>query len=236
MEMLALPEVARRFRTLDSPMKANSLYGSVLCVALLLTGCSRCPAAALPAEVPAVIVQRGPFQQLVRTTGNVVASAQAVIQPQVSGRIQQVMVDIGTEVDPGDVVAQLDSDAAQIAVLQARASPASAQAKLRTVQAGARAEEVTQAAETLAQQQAKLAAMQAGGRPEDVAAAHAAYDAQLAKLNVMQRGGRPEVVQQAQSLLDAAQQKLTLLEQGATVDVPPISRIFRTRWMGSNPR
>ena len=105
-----------------------------------------------------------------------------------------MLVDIGATVHAGDIIAELESDSPEIAVLQAQANLSAAQAKLATIQAGPSADDVTVAQEALAQQQAKLTAMQAQGRPEDVAAAQAALAAQQAKLNLMLSGGRPEAV------------------------------------------
>src|SRR6202011_6000240 len=109
------------------------------------------------------------------------AKDQITVLPKASGRVQQVLVDVGAQVRAGDTIAQLESDSPEIAVLQARSNLAAAEAKLATVQAGAKADDVTAAAEALAQQQAKLDSMQAQGRPEDIGAAQAALAAQQAK-------------------------------------------------------
>ena len=170
-------------------------------------------------NVPAATAQRGTIQQTLTYTGDVRARDQITVLPKASGRVQRVLVDIGSPVHTGDVVAELEQDSPEIAVLQARANLAAAQAKLATIQAGARPDDVAAAQEALAQQQARLQSMQAEGRPEDVAAAQAGVAAQSAKLNLMLSGGRSESVAQAQAAVDAAQQKLALLQKGATDDV-----------------
>jgi len=169
--------------------------------------------------VPASTVQRSDIQQTITYSGDVRAKDQITVFPKASGRVQRVLVDTGSPVHAGDVLAELEQDSPEIQVLQARANLAAAQAKLATIQAGPKADDVTAAQEALAQQQAKLQSMQAGGRNEDVAAAEAALAAQQAKLNLLLSGGRAETVAQAQAALDAAQQKLALLEKGATDDV-----------------
>src|SRR5919199_1066505 len=193
-----------------------ALVGTVACTPLL--GSSTASQSAVM-SVPAVAAERGEIQQTVSFSGDVRAQNQLNVLPKASGRVQQVLVDVGSSVPAGDLIAQLESDSPEIAVLQAQANLSAAQSKLATVQAGARAEDVTVAQQTLAQQQAKLDAMQAQGRPEDTAAAEATLAAQQAKLNLMLSGGRPEAVAQAQAALDAAQQKLALLQKGATDDV-----------------
>ena len=170
-------------------------------------------------SVPAATAQRGTIQQTLTFAGDVRARDQITVLPKASGRVQRVLVDLGSRVKAGDVVAELEQDSPEIQVLQARANLAAAQAKLATVQAGAKPDDIAAAQEALAQQQARLQSMQAGGRDEDVGAAQAAVAAQSAKLNLMLSGGRPEAVAQAQAAVDAAQQKLALLQKGATDDV-----------------
>jgi multidrug efflux pump subunit AcrA (membrane-fusion protein) len=170
-------------------------------------------------NVPAAAAQRGDIQQTLSFSGDVRARDQITVLPKATGRVQNVLVDLGSSVHAGDVVAELEQDSPEIAVLQARANLAAAQAKLATIQAGARPDDVAVAEEALAQQQAHLEAMQAQGRPEDTAAAQSGLAAQNAKLNLLLSGGRTEAVGQAQAAVDAAQQKLALLQKGATDDV-----------------
>ena len=195
------------------------LSAAVIACVLFAAACTSPNRANGPTQVRAASVDRGPVQQRITASGSVQARAPVNVQPETNGRVREVAVDVGAEVHAGDVIARLQDDSPRVAVNQAQANLLVAQAKLSTVEAGARPDDVAQAAQALNQQQLKLAAMQSQGRPEDVAAAHSAYAAQLARLNMLQRGGRPEAVQQAQSALDAAQQKLRLLQNGATDDV-----------------
>lgn len=169
--------------------------------------------------IPAAQVRREPIQQVVTYSGDVHAKEQLTVLPKASGRVARVLVDVGTQVHAGDVIAQLEQDTPEIQMLQAQANLAAAAAKLATVQAGGRSDDVAAAEEAVAQQQARLGSMRAQGRSEDVAAAQAALAAQQAKLQLMVQGGRDEAIAQAQAGLDAAQQKLALLEKGATDDV-----------------
>jgi HlyD family secretion protein len=199
---------------------------SILASSLLVAGCvplavpgssTTTQVTAIP--IPAATVERGDIQQTLSYSGNVRAKDQITVLPKATGRVEQVLVDVGSTVRAGDVVAELEQDSPAIAVAQARANLSAAQAKQATIQAGPRQDDVDAAQDALDQQQAKLAGMQAEGRPEDVAAAQAALAAQTARLNLMLSGGRPEAVAQTQAGVDAAQQKLASLQKGATDDV-----------------
>src|SRR6266542_4356679 len=160
----------------------------ILALALLSTslvaacGPSAAATTTAPTEVQAATAYRGAIQQSVAYRGAVRAREQITVLPKASGRVQKVNVDIGSPVHAGDVLAELEQDSPEIQVLQARANLAAAQAKLATIQAGAKPDDVAAAEEGLAQQQSRLAAMQAQGRAEDIAAARAAVAAQTAKL------------------------------------------------------
>src|SRR5258708_25836407 len=159
-------------------MNRLTLIGGVLASTLVAAGCGplAAPGASTQAQtltVPAASAQRGDIQQTVAYTGDVRAREQITVLPKASGRVQRVLVDIGSPVHAGDVLAELEQDSPEIQVLQARANLAAAQAKLATVQAGGKADDIAAAEEGLAQQQARLTSMQAQGRAEDIAGAPA---------------------------------------------------------------
>src|SRR6195256_3848738 len=185
-------------------MNRLTLIGGVLAATLIAAGCGQLAAPSVSTQgpaisVPAAAAQRGEIQQTVAYSGDVRAREQITVLPKASGRVQSVLVDIGTPVHAGDVLAELEQDSPEIQVLQARANLAAAQAQLATVQSGAKPDDVAVSQEALAQQQSRLAAMQAQGRAEDIAAAQAGVAAQSAKLNVLQSGGRAESVGIAQA-------------------------------------
>src|SRR5262249_3242938 len=76
--------------------------------------------AAIP--IPAEPATRTDIQQSVSLTGSVTATNQISVLPQAAGRLESIYVDVGSAVKAGDVVAQLDSSSAQIAVQQQQAS------------------------------------------------------------------------------------------------------------------
>ncbi|MBV9577276.1 MAG: biotin/lipoyl-binding protein, partial [Chloroflexi bacterium] len=158
------------------PAAASGLLVVAGCAPLPLPG--RSTATQPPAvPVPASTASRGDIQQTLTYSGSVQARNQINVLPKASGRVEQVYVDIGSPVHAGDVLAQLEQDSPDIVVQQAQANLEAAQAKLATVQAGGRPDDVQAAQDALAQQQVKLDSMAAQGRNEDVAAAEAALAA-----------------------------------------------------------
>src|SRR5262249_2213047 len=139
---------------------------SVLLAAGLLTAaCAPLPGASTSAQVPAISVpaaaaQRGEIRQTLSYSGDVRARDQITVLPKASGPVKRGLVGLGSSVRAGDLVAQLEQDSPEIQVLQARANLAAAQAKLATIQAGGKVDDIAAAQEALAQQQARLASMQ----------------------------------------------------------------------------
>lgn len=216
---------SRRFekRSGRSPLVLSGL----LLAALLVSACGGQPgatpiaagASARPVPVAAEAVYRGDIEQTQAYSGEIRAKEQVSVVSTGTGRIERLLVDVGSRVKAGDVLADLDQNLPRIQMLQARAALAQATIKLADIDVGARAEDVAVAAAALNQQQVKLASMLAQGRAEDVEQAQTGLQAQQAKLDLMLQGGRPETVAQAQAALDAAEAKLRQVEQGATEDV-----------------
>lgn len=209
------------------PSRAPILLGVTLASSLLLAACGpqASPKAATAPSAPAAIpvsaeaVRRGDLQQTLAYSGDLRARSQVAVLSKATGRVEQLLVDVGSRVKAGDVLAELEQDNPALQALQATASLAAAEAKLAQVMAGGRAEDVAAARAALAGQQVRLANMQSGGRAEDVAAAEAALDAQQARLEQLELGARPEAIAQAQANVDAAQARLALLRKGAPDDV-----------------
>ncbi|HEX2924380.1 MAG TPA: efflux RND transporter periplasmic adaptor subunit, partial [Chloroflexota bacterium] len=122
-------------------------------------------------------------------TGDVKAVTQVTVQPKGSGRIEQLLVDVGSKVKKGDVIAQLDSASLKAQVSQARANLAAAQAKYAGMKSGSRDEQIAQA----------KAVMEA---------AQAAADAAEARANIVKRGATDNDIRNAQGAVDAAKANL----------------------------
>jgi HlyD family secretion protein len=155
-------------------------------------------AATPPAPTGQVIpVRRGNVAATVAATGSVVATRQAKLIFANSGRIQDVLVNVGDHVASGQPLARLVSDTLQNKLDTAKSQLATARLKLQ---------QLTEAA-----------------TPEDVAAAQSAYDAANAKLTDLQSGptaadlqAAQAAVVQAQATMDEANGKLQTLVSGAT--------------------
>lgn len=132
-------------------MKAVSSLSLILAPALLL-GCSRGGRPA-PAEPPSARAQLAHssaerLPQSIQTTGTVHAKETAIVSAQTSGRIRQVLVEAGSRVRSGQLLATLDGAAAQAALQQATDAEAAAQKLEMAAQSDA-----SLAAETLARYQ-----------------------------------------------------------------------------------
>jgi HlyD family secretion protein len=151
--------------------------------------------------VSAEPVRRGDIRQTLSYSGDVRARDQISVLPKASGRIQQLLVDTGSDVTTGDTLAILDQTNAQLTVAQANAALSVAQARLDTLAAGPRSEDVAAARAALDQQQTKLQNMRAGGRIEDIRAAEAGLSAAQARLEAVQNGADEDVRQAQRSAI-----------------------------------
>src|SRR5439155_2289799 len=118
-------------------------------------------------------VQRGNVAATVSATGSVVATRQAKLVFTNSGRIQDILVNIGDHVSAGQALARLASDTQQLKLDTAKSQLTTAQLKLQ---------QLTEAATS-----------------EDVGAAQAAFDAAIAKLSDVQNGATAADLQAAQA-------------------------------------
>lgn len=90
------------------------------------------------------------------TASGFIEGREVVVSPQVSGRIAEMRVARGEEVQAGDVLVRLDDAVFQSQRLEAESGVAAAEANLARVLAGARPEEISAAAAALAQAEARL--------------------------------------------------------------------------------
>lgn len=140
-------------------------------------------APAPPAPTGQVLpVQRGNVAATVSATGSVVATRQAKLVFSSSGRIKDILVNVGDQVSTGQPLARLVADTAQTKLDTARSQLTTAQLKLQ---------QLTETA-----------------TPEELAAAQAAYDAAAAKLSDLQTGPTGADLQAAQAAVIQAQASL----------------------------
>jgi HlyD family secretion protein len=197
---------------------------TALLLGLVASACTAGPSAPAPApaataarEVPVRVaaVKRGDLSTTLAYTGDVRSKAALNVVPKGTGRIVKLSVDLGSTVQVGDVIAELDKEQAQLAVQQAEASLAAARSKLAQMQAGARPEAVAQAEANARAARARVAALQQAGRPEQIAQAQANLDSARQRVAALQNP-RPEQVGQAEANVKAAEARLEALKKGPT--------------------
>lgn len=199
---------------------SHRIYGPVLAVALVVTACGPRPRVAPPTPsaltttVGVATVQRTDLRQTLTYSGDVKPDAEVTVLPKMSGRIDQLLVDVGARVKAGDVIAQIEHTTQDLQLEQAKAQLQSAQARLDTVKAGPRPETVRQAELSVDTAKSRLQAMQNGPRAETIAQARLQVDAATQKLNLLKAGGRPETIAQTQATLTQAEARLQALKNG----------------------
>ncbi|HEY3109917.1 MAG TPA: efflux RND transporter periplasmic adaptor subunit [Chloroflexota bacterium] len=189
----------------------------------LLAGCSR-PAPATPAATPVAEkqvqvktapVQRGDLVSTLSYSGDVKSKANLTIVPKASGRVEKLSVDVGSRVKAGDVIAELDKDTTRLAVRQAEAQLAAAQARLETMKIGARPEAVEQAEANTRAARARTASLEAGPRAENVTQAQVQADNARQRLAALEKG-RDEGIARADAAVAAAKAQLDATLKGPT--------------------
>jgi HlyD family secretion protein len=188
-----LPGGSLRLRPLLLAILALAIVGGASVVAY-----QRFFAVAPPAPSGQIVpIQRGNVAATVSATGSVVATKQAKLVFATTGRLKDILVNVGDQVATGQPLARLVSDTTQNKLDTAKSSLTTAQLKLQ---------QLTETA-----------------TPEDMAAAQAAYDAATAKLTDLQTGptaadlqAAQAAVVQAQATLSDANGKLQTLVGGAT--------------------
>jgi multidrug efflux pump subunit AcrA (membrane-fusion protein) len=93
---------------------------------------------------------------VVRATGEVIPETYAVLSFPVPGRVAELLVEEGSTVEEGDVLARLDTTDRDASVADAEAALAIAKAKLAETEAGAREEEIQEARDQVAAANARI--------------------------------------------------------------------------------
>jgi len=138
-------------------------------------------------------VVQGQVQLTFLYNGTIQSSFQVNVAPKTSGRLEKLMVDVGSQVKAGDVIATLETGALQLAVQQAEANLSMARAKLNQTKSGPTASDIQAAQTTLDKAKADLASNMAAmdrlknsPTPADLAAAQAAVDSYAASVRSAQ--------------------------------------------------
>jgi HlyD family secretion protein len=151
---------------------ASKWWGiTLLLLSLTMVLAAGCGQASQPEPTPVATalpttVASRPSGGAVTASGEVVAAEEAQMGFAMAGQVDAVEVDLGDEVQQGDVLVSLEASSLEAGVAQAEAA-------LQAVRA-------------------QLAELEAGARPEELAAAEAAYDGALAQYRKLESGPSEE--------------------------------------------
>ena len=172
----------------------------LLLEAILLAGCAfgrEEPATPIP-TVPPPVIESGPSSRGgIVASGEIVAAREADLSFTVAGRVQQVDVALGDEVQAGDLLVTLETAGLEAQIAQAEAAVLTAQANLDQLLAGVPAGEVAVAETAIAAARAQ------------VSQAEAAVEGAEAQCAVAQSG-----VAAAEAALKAAEAQSSQLDIG----------------------
>jgi HlyD family secretion protein len=180
-------------------MKRTTLYvilGVVLVAAVTAFVLWRTQQAQTPAEeTHTATVERGTLLVAVSASGSIEPQTSADLTFETPGRVAEVRVKVGDEVEAGDVLAQLDTRQLSLQVQQARSALAMAEAQLDQLEAGPRPEEVAAAEADLHAAQAQVSSAAAAlDQIEDgpTGAQIAAAEAQVAQAEMQHKLAQTE--------------------------------------------
>lgn len=179
-------------------MKRMFIAGTLVLI-LVVTGCGGGQEAE---PTPTVVADYVP---LVSVTGKVLPETWATVSPQSGGKVTTVLIEEGDQVEEGDVLLRLDAIDAELAVQQAEASLAAAQADLDRLQALPRPEDVASAEARVNVAEAGLQKVLEGASAQQLIAARAELRNAKAQLEQAQAAydrvkWRPEIGLLPQSL------------------------------------
>jgi HlyD family secretion protein len=173
----------------------------------------------------------------ITANGSVVPIQSVNLSPNTAGRLAQLSVEQGDQVQKGQIVARMEDADVKARVAQARANLSKAQASLAEAQAGSRPEEIRQAQARLSQAQARLEEARVGN-PSEIDQARAQVKAAQSRLGLAQvradryrnlsaQGAvaldkRDEALTEernARAVLDEAQQRLQKVQSGTRPEI-----------------
>jgi len=107
-------------------------------------------------------VVRGDINGVLSFTANLQSGAPVVVSPRVAGTLARIIPQVGSRVNEGDPVAELDKGALEAEQQRAQAALNAAEARKAQLQAAARPEEVAMAQALVNASQARLNEVQSG--------------------------------------------------------------------------
>ncbi|AFY82916.1 efflux RND transporter periplasmic adaptor subunit [Oscillatoria acuminata] len=150
----------------------------------------------------------------IQASGTVRPIQSVNLSPKTTGRIAQLYVEQGDQVEAGAIIARMESEDVEAQRLQAAARLEQAEARLAQLRAGNRPQEIAQARARLAQAEARLDQLRAGNRPQEILQARARLAQAQARLDQLRAGNRSQEVAQARARLAQAEARLAQLRAG----------------------
>ncbi len=195
-------------------MKKAAKIGGVILLVLLVIGAGarlllrRSDSGDSETPTATAAVTRGHIEEIVSATGNVAAARQATLAFETSGPITEVLVEEGEYVEPGDVLARVDTTSLERQIARSRASLATARARLEQAQKPPTAEDLASAQAVLDSAQANYEEVKTGASVEDLDSAQAALDSARANYERVKAGPTVEDLASARAVLDSARASL----------------------------
>jgi len=123
--------------------------------------------------IQTVVVERGTLRASVDATGSVAPETRLELSFKSAGRVAEIMVEEGDQVEAGEVLARLETADLEQAIIQAQANLAISEAQLAQTEDGASAEELASARAALESALADYEEVKAGPSQEDITVAKA---------------------------------------------------------------
>jgi HlyD family secretion protein len=179
-------------------------------VMMLSVGCQDRVAPSPTPTLPTSVSTKPDTIQAGRMTalGTVLPAQQIKLSFSVGGPVRGVMVQVGTAVKAGDLLAELDTTDLELAVQEAEDEMALNQALLDQVKAGAREQELAIAEAEYQRALAQHEQVRAGARPEELAGVQADYQAALARYEQVKSSASQEELIAAQAAVAKAEAAL----------------------------
>jgi HlyD family secretion protein len=141
-------------------------------------------------------------------SGDVKPKNQVAISTKMVGRIDELRVDVGSEVKAGDIIAIIEHSSLDAQLQQAEAARLVTEARLAQIEAGARSEAIVQAEANLDSMRQRLIGARAGSRTEAIAQAEANLRAAEARLAQILAGPTTEQIEIAKTQIRLAKNNL----------------------------
>jgi len=163
------------------------------------------PGAQTMGQAQAFPVRRGTMVTAIDTTGNISARQEADLSLDVAGRIKEVYVQEGDQVEAGQLLMELDTTDLEMEAAKARLSLAINEAQLAKLRTGPTAAELAAAQANLESARENLAKIQEGPTQAQLAAAEAALKAAQDSYQQLLDGPDPDEITVAKADLEKAE-------------------------------